>query len=352
MASQSADEPADAQSQETIDPAMPSPRTMPSPTFTYSGSLLGRLELVGQTEAVVELPSILTPLQKKDPGIPNTIRMSPVTVATSSFVERYLHLGPPKSLYLEFTRSSPLKKVRNWKLIFSQAAGKYRPPVAIRDFARLVVDSPPLASFTVSAMSYNMFDTWRDRQCSCHRYHISTHLAPIRMLRNVDRLQFEDPGRTISSKLQSELKLVIQSTLELAKFASDETDFETFIDQRKIIVEFLEPQYQRIAAANDLWTSFVKEHKTENEMDRQYLQIQQLRKRLFFWDKDDADHGCELDIRHGDSTRQLCADILGVAASRVAIVQLAGAEVNATKLLTTLWKDVKDAPRQIRNVLN
>lgn len=46
------------------------------------------------------------------------------------------------------------------------------------------------------------------------------------------------------------------------------------------------------------------------------------------------------------------ADILGVAASRVAIVQLAGAEVNATKLLTTLWKDVKDAPRQIRNVLN
>lgn len=41
-------------------------------------------------------------------------------------------------------------------------------------------------------------------------------------------------------------------------------------------------------------------------MDRQYLQIQQLRKRLFFWDKDDADHECELDIRHGDSTRQLC----------------------------------------------
>lgn len=32
------------------------------------------------------------------------------------------------------------------------------------------------------------------------------------MLRNVDRLQFEDPGRTISSKLQSELKLVIQSS--------------------------------------------------------------------------------------------------------------------------------------------
>jgi len=50
----------------------------------------------------------------------------------------------------------------------------------------------------------------------------------------------------------------------LAKFASDETDFETFIDQRKIIVEFLEPQYQRIAAANDLWTSFVKERKTAN----------------------------------------------------------------------------------------
>ena len=39
-----------------------------------------------------------------------------------------------------------------------------------------------------------------------------THVAPIRMLRNVDRLQFEDPGRTISSKLQSELKLVIQSS--------------------------------------------------------------------------------------------------------------------------------------------
>ncbi|KAL2067919.1 hypothetical protein VTL71DRAFT_16017 [Oculimacula yallundae] len=54
----------------------------------------------------------------------------------------------------------------------------------------------------------------------------------------------------------------VEAALVLAKFAGDENDYEAFKVQRKIVVDFLEPQYQRIVAATDAWTSFVKQQKT------------------------------------------------------------------------------------------
>ncbi|PVH85471.1 hypothetical protein DL98DRAFT_527476 [Cadophora sp. DSE1049] len=418
MASQPAHGPNGTHIQVNTALEMPNQLTMPTPTIAGAA-----LELVDQTEAVIELRSILERLQmKQDLAVPDLLQMSSTPAATLSFIvrvplhirikiyefalvnpflsdpesihprrsqfgasvqydlspailrvckqiyneasevlygknvfvvsglghiwdyspwpklvecplSRYLHLGPPEPLYLEFARSSPVQKVRNWKLVVSADASIHRPQLATRDLVRLIVDSPPLASFAVFAMSQNM----------SHRFPMPVQLAPIRMLRNVSKVHFEDPGHSIIIDLQLELKLAAQSSghaqhvfkmytrllfyaqafersehsrfsmemprwcdrsefasqsresvrprnqsamnvnrhphsylnvfktitphpveaaLELAKFASDENDFGAFKVQRRLITDFLEPQYQRIAAANDLWTSFVKEHET------------------------------------------------------------------------------------------
>ncbi|KAF8859643.1 hypothetical protein BDZ45DRAFT_354042 [Acephala macrosclerotiorum] len=50
----------------------------------------------------------------------------------------------------------------------------------------------------------------------------------------------------------------VEHALELAKYASDENDAEEFKKQRKIILEFLEPQYQRIMEANNKLATFIR----------------------------------------------------------------------------------------------
>lgn len=58
----------------------------------------------------------------------------------------------------------------------------------------------------------------------------------------------------------------VEHALELAKYASDENDYDAFKMQRKNMLNYLEPQYQRIMAASDFLTAFVKEQKRGSDV--------------------------------------------------------------------------------------
>lgn len=52
---------------------------------------------------------------------------------------------------------------------------------------------------------------------------------------------------------------VVENALELAKYAGDDNDAVEFKKQRKTVIDFLEPQYQRIMTAHGHLANFIKE---------------------------------------------------------------------------------------------
>lgn len=243
-----------------------------------------------------------------------------------------------------FVKKSQFKKVRNWRIMISNFAGKNRLSLEFQDFCRVLSKTVP-KSVTVLSLSQDFCRHWKPPlyygapSVRTEPFAILEVLAPLRVLRNLKELRFEALGvEEVAYDLQLEMKAIAESndpslinmydrlltytktfervysyrkdmetlrwrhreeqgahekpamdaslrlkpwarrflnpfktsaphfvekSLELAKYASDENDCEDIKRQRKAILEFLEPQYQRILAAHNLLVSFVETQQGE-----------------------------------------------------------------------------------------
>ena len=81
-------------------------------------------------------------------------------------------------------------------------------------------------------------------------------------LRRENQPNIWDAAKTFNSPFKQYSLHPVEDALELACIASEEEDPQSFKTQRKIVLEYLEPQYRRIITTATILTEFIKAEKT------------------------------------------------------------------------------------------
>ncbi|KAK0100946.1 hypothetical protein ONS95_013063 [Cadophora gregata] len=159
---------------------------------------------------------------------------------------------------------APLNILRNLRELKFEASGTEEVAYDIQLDAKIVAESgsPSPLSMYASVLGYaqsfersQIFRGDMGKVRWCCREHMAIMPSPNKFLRQTrhDR-KFINPFKTSVTH-------PVENSLELAKFACDENDLDDFKVQRRVILEYLEPQYQRIADFMDQLRAFVNKQK-------------------------------------------------------------------------------------------
>ncbi|KAH6715263.1 hypothetical protein BKA61DRAFT_673235 [Leptodontidium sp. MPI-SDFR-AT-0119] len=159
---------------------------------------------------------------------------------------------------------APLKLLRNVKQLTFEVSGGEEIPYDVQLDVKAVAESNDPSPLCMYLKLLNYAQTFEEHVI------FREDMGTVRWHCRADVL-FKRPDNAFLPMSPLDLKLLnpfkasvthpVENALELAKFACDENDLQDFKLQRKTVLEYLEPQYKRIAISIYLLRSFVKKHK-------------------------------------------------------------------------------------------